>query len=253
MIDKNIIIKGIDDAIFKCSQRLTLNKNIMSVLDNFQKETINRKTEKGILINDKGEIIYSKNGGKHEVNIWKNLDIRRLYEEHGAFHIEHNHPSITKDFEYCECLSDNDMLNVLSTVNQADGRGGLWEEYCVKSITAEGTNGSRMTLVRGDNFSEDDRKLFREARLELSKAHDDYVHNQFGKLERKILDDLVEESREKIGSDETLKIIDKLYKDASKQAIKELGFFEKSDIFKNIQKKFSDANCKLIVESGNYV
>ena len=253
MVQIEYITKSINEAITKCSQGLTLNKSVKKVLDNFHKETINRKTEKGLLINDKGEIIHSKNGGEHSVDIWKNIDEQRLYEENGAFHIEHNHPSFSKDFHYCECLSNDDILNVLSTVKQADGRGGLWEEYCVKSITAEGANGSRMTLVRGDDFSDNDRKLFTEARLELAKAHDDYVHNQYGKLQKQILDKLVDESRVKNGNDETLKNIMDLDREASNQAIKELGVFEKSDVFKKIQKKFRDANCKLIVESGNYV
>lgn len=253
MISKIIISKSIDDAIVKCGQRLTLNSKVTSVLDKFAKETINRKTEKGLLINDNGEIIHSKNGSKHKVEIWKGIDYRGLYEEHGALHVEHNHPSITKDFDYTECLSDDDMLNVISKVKQADGRGGLWEEYLVKSITAEGTNGSRMTLVRGDNYSDDDEKLFQEARRELTESYDDYVHNKYSNKYNTIRDELINESREKYGNDETLRRLDELDKEASKRAIKELGIFEKSDNFKKIQKKFRDANCKLIVESGNYV
>ena len=73
MISKIIISKSIDDAIVKCGQRLTLNSKVTSVLDKFAKETINRKTEKGLLINDNGEIIHSKNGSKHKVEIWWSL------------------------------------------------------------------------------------------------------------------------------------------------------------------------------------
>lgn len=252
MVSEKIISKSIDDAIFKCGQRLTLNKSVTSVLNKFQKETINRKTEKGILINDKGEIIHSKNGSKHQVDIWKGVDMRRLYEENGAFHIEHNHPHIIKNYPYSECLSNDDIENVINKVKQADGRGGLWEEYCVKSITAEGTNGSRMTLVRGDNFSENDEKMFNEAKNDLNKYYDKYI-NKYYDLQHEIFNKLVKESQEKNGFDETALKINDLDNDAMMEAIKELGVFEKNEDFKNIQKKFSKANCKLIVESGDYV
>lgn len=248
IIDKTIIEKSLTDAINKSHQHLTLNENVRSVLDKFARSTVNRKTEKGILINNNGEEVSSKNGGKASVTF--DNDVRGLYEEHGALHMEHNHPSVTKDFPYDECLSEEDMFCLTHTVTQADGRGNSWEEYAFKSITAEGTNGTRMTLVRGDYFNYDDnQKQFAEAVHELSKFHEDYVHEKYGKLEKNIFDDMVKKSREKYGNDETLKNLDALYEEASKKAINQIGAFHEQEEFKAIQKKFRGANCKLIIST----
>ena len=81
-----------------------------NTLNTFARDTVNRKTEKGVLIDEDGKIIYSKNGGKHSVTY--SVDFRGLYEEHGEFHMEHNHPSVSKDFPFPECLSVDDMNNL---------------------------------------------------------------------------------------------------------------------------------------------
>ena len=243
MINKEIISKSIDNAIYKSHQHLTLNDKVTATLDKFHKETINRKTEKGLLINDKGEIVHSKNGKKDEVDIWNGADERSLYEENGALHIEHNHPSVSKDFPFTECLSWEDTTCITHEVGIADGRGNLDKKYSIKSITAEGANDSRMTLVRGDFFSEKDTKLYDEACRELPASWNKYVE-KFSEVRQNIYEKSVEDSKKKNGVEETIKNISEIDKESGQRAIKELGLFEKSDDFKSIQKKFREANCK---------
>ena len=214
-------------------------------MDKFAKSTKNRKTEKGILINSEGEVVYSKNGGKDSVSMDANY--RRLYEEYGELHLDHNQPSVSKDFPFPECLSVEDMLGVTERVTQADGRGNSWDEYCIKSITAEGTNGTRMTLVRGDYFTEDNRQQLGEAINELADFYDYYVHGTYANQRDFIFNNLLEESKKKYGDKETLNRIDELDKQASKQAIEKVGRFQDQDDYKKISKKIRDANCKLII------
>jgi len=231
---------------YKSHQHLTIrNSKVIGALDKFAESTQNRKTEKGVLIDANGNEVYSKNGGKASVEFTCNF--RDLYEKYGELHMEHNHPSVDKDPRFIECLSVEDMLNLPMTVNQADGRGGLWEEYCLKSITAEGANGTRMTLVRGDYYTDDNHKTFVDAVHELNKIHDDYMYNKYSKTQQRILDKLVSESRQKNGNEKTLERIDDLYEQSTSEALKEIGTFESSKEFKDVQKKFREANCKLII------
>ena len=245
MVQKDLILKTLDNAIVKCSQRLTLPKKVYSPMLSFAQETINRKTEKGLLITDTGEIVHSKNGSKKQVDIFKGINLRDLYEEYGSLHIEHNHPSIIKEFPYSECLSTEDMNCLTTTVKIPDGRGNAEEVYPIKSITAEGTNGTRMTLVRGDNFNTDDEIPFNKAVGNYYKYWNNWIENYsdtYNKNYRKIVD----EYTVKYGNKETLNNLDKLEKQAQNATISAIGRVEETTEFKNIQKQFREANCKLI-------
>ena len=198
MVQIEIINKSITDAIIKCSQGLNLNNSVKKVFDKFHNETCGkkiRKTEKGFLTDNEGNILYEPKGNKKEVNVdWSK--VQDLYEEYGDLHFTHNHPRDGVKY-VAECLSGGDIDCLFMTYRpygkRPDGSEGylVGEEgvYYTKSISCESANGSRMTLVRGDNYADE------------IAAH--------------------------------------------KEALKQVGVFEKNKEFKDIQKAYRDIDCKL--------
>ena len=76
MVNKLIISKSIDDAIIKCSQGFRLNKKVLKTFNKFHDETCGekfRKTEKAIVTDNMGNIVYQKNGGKHSAEFIKEI------------------------------------------------------------------------------------------------------------------------------------------------------------------------------------
>ena len=50
MISKRIILKSLNDAIWKCGQQLTLNKSILKTFDEFSKSINGLNYEKAIFV-----------------------------------------------------------------------------------------------------------------------------------------------------------------------------------------------------------
>ena len=238
IISKELISKSFDDAIYKCSQGYTLNKQVIATFDKFHDETCGkkpRKTEKAIFADEKGNIVYQKNGGEHKVNPdWKKVN--EAYIENGELHITHNHPRRLVE----ECLSTSDIHNIYKEV-YVEGEG--WK-YPIKSISCESPNGSRMTLVRGDNFSGKDVtdvNMLAERLEEYSNAYESKFYDTVFKLKE-------EHPYESVVDEDAMTSIqryDSYVGFITDSALKEIGAFEKGDEFKEIQKGFSDANCKL--------
>ena len=239
-IIETIIYKSVELSTIKCGQRLTIsNKAVRKVLNDFAHSTRNRKTEKGLLITADGEIAFNKNGNKHSVPFTED-EVKDTYEKYGELHVEHNHPDIVKNVHlpYTECLSDADMDFLLHQTRFYDQHEGWGEyEYCFKSITAEGTNGSRMTLVRGDNYSSDDDGNFYKAQANLNKSYREY-QELYSKTRSKVLNEIVPPG------EYNLEWSAKIHK----EVINRIGDFEDTSEFKDIQKGFRSANCKLTVE-----
>lgn len=245
MVQIEIINKSITDAIIKCSQGLTLNNSVKKVFDKFHNETCGkkiRKTEKGFLTDNKGNILYEPKGNKKEVNVdWSK--VQDLYEEYGDLHFTHNHPRDGVKF-VAECLSGGDVDCLFLTYRpygkRPDGSEGylVGEEgvYYTKSISCESANGSRMTLVRGDNFKRENENEATSLGRKLSDYWDKYTEDYYN-IRMKLFSDA---KMEDFNGD-----VRAMSEYAHKEALKQVGVFEKNKEFKDIQKAYSDIDCKL--------
>ena len=245
MISKEIIIKSLDDAIVKCSQGYSLNNKVTASFDKFHDKTCGkklRKTELGCVTDDTGNVLYNPKGNKHELNKFSWTTVYDLYDEHGELHLTHNHPRDNVR-TVAECLSSGDIDCLFETYRpygkREDGSEGylVGEEgiFPLKSISCESGNGTRMTLVRGDNFKHENISEAEKLGRELSDYWYDY-HTQYYELASKIVSDS--------------NILDfpnanEFNKYVHNEAIKKVGVFEKNSQFKDIQKKFSKVDCKL--------
>ena len=238
MVNKLIISKSIDDAIIKCSQGFRLNKKVLKTFNKFHDETCGekfRKTEKAIVTDNMGNIVYQKNGGKHSVNI----DEKKTgvaFEEYGELHITHNHPRRL----VAESLSTNDIEKIYEE-KYVDGEGF---KFIYKSISCESPNGSRMTLVRGDDFTLSNVTYINSLaeRLEdySNKYESDFYKACLRLKEHYPFEDIVNDDM-KHSNERYIKYVTYI----KEQALKEVGVFEKNKEFKDIQKGFRDNNCKL--------
>lgn len=240
MISKKLIVKSIDDAIWKCGQRLSLTKRILSTFNSFAGTIRNRKTEKAIIVDDEGKILESKNGGKTGVNIQDNVLKAFEDNDNNPVSIDHNHPNEFKDVAP-SFLSVSDMDWVIAKHPDSN-------DFLVKSISAEDSyNHSRMSLVRGDNYSDKDEDKFIEARdylwnnvgINSLLTHFTTTERNFEKLWGEIKD------KPKVDSKEYDELMEDVKIKANNMSLEEEGFFEE---FKVAQDLFRKANCRLNFE-----
>ena len=171
---KRIIETEITKAIhtIKCGQnlRITGNTRLMNTLAKFRKETCNpkkpRKTEKAIIINNNGETVIDKKGDKNSVT-WNSNEILKAFTENNELHIEHNHP-LYENPKLPVFLSGDDIIRIRDKIGQY--KNGIYTgDYVFKSITCEGANGTRMTLIRGDNYKDTDNTKLQEIIADYQK------------------------------------------------------------------------------------
>ena len=145
MVDKLVILKSIDNAIFKnltikCSG---LNSNVLKEVNKFRDEYGSESFEVCVLIDKKGNRISKETGVKEHVQVPMDEAIEEDAKGNTDLHLDHNHPS--GKHEIPTCLSTADMKILLDKSPQTGN-------YLFKSITAEAPNGSRMTLIRKKDF-----------------------------------------------------------------------------------------------------
>lgn len=249
-----IILKSIKEELEKCSQRLTLNPKLLNAMHNFREETCNpkkpRKTEKGLLLNAEGEVISSKTqNNKHSVEWGDSDEILNLYNENGELALEHNHP-LYDDEKLPVFLSHIDIM-ALGT-SKATLETGVYEdeEYVFKSVTCEGGNGTRMTMVRGDNFSMADKRAVDMIAFQFSNdvfnyyedyCSDDVISKKFYEIRDKYFEE----------NPNVQMITDEQVSQFTEQAKKEVfDSFDPYPIFREYKKKFREHNLNLTWESG---
>lgn len=240
MINKELIFKSINDAIIKCGQRLSLNKSVRKSFDSFASTIRSRTTEKAVIMDDNGRELESKNGRKDGVNIQDN--VLKAFKSNGGnpVHIDHNHPNEFHD-DAPSFLSIPDMDWVVAKHPDSG-------DFLVKSISCEDSyNHSRMSLVRGDNFTDKDMKAFEKARdflwnkvgVDSLLLHFSTTKRNFEKLWGEIKD------KPRVGSDEYESLMNDVRIKANNMSLEEEGFF---DEFKNAQDLFRKVNCRLNFE-----
>ena len=219
----------------KCSQGFRLNKSVVAAFDRFHDETCNpdnpRKTEKAIVTDKDGNILYSKNGGQHSVNI-DSREIENLHKEYSELHMTHNHPRVMVQ----ESLSSADVRMLFE--QSLDG------EYTYKSISCESPNGTRMTLVRGDGFKSENLTSANILGADLQEFSNQYESEFYNSVRR-----LQQEHPYENRSGESMVDAGKRYYEyvdyLQNLALKEIGVCEKHPRFKELQEKFRDIDCKL--------
>ena len=250
MVKYATIIKVVEEDLSKSHQHLRLNPKVIPDFNRFHEETCGkkiRKTEKGIFCDNEGNRIYFTRNGRRVDGIngtskRVSIDMGELYlyyREHGEMHLTHNHPR-ESGFP-SDCLSVNDIKTLLSSYDM----GGLWDEtptlgYPIKSMSCESPNGQRMTLVRGDKFKHENYDRAIEIGGELKGAWDQYIKKyRDSKWEHF---QIIEQNGKPEGIPEG-----GIHDFIVKNALKDVGFFEKSPEFKKIQKQFREIDCKLMV------
>lgn len=239
-MNRELILKVLDTTI-KSHQHLRLNSRCLPVMDDFHDKHCGkkpRKSEVAIFVDKNGDEVFTKKGNKTSVN-FTDKEIKDAYEDYGELNVTHNHPR--GNLRPCaESLSRPDVMLLKEKVElygkREDGSEGvLGEFYPFKSISCESSNGSRMTLVRGDKFSSNDEDLLFKASRRLEDYHEDYYVKFY-------------ETMSNIRSNTNLNDFDS-YEDfenaINKATFSKMGMFNENKEFKDIQRMFRDANCKL--------
>ena len=198
MVSQEVILETIENIAssklsngfdLKCSRNkikgtgigIGFNKEVRKALDDFRTETCGDtpfKTEKLCVINNNGEVVYTKNGTSNQVK--DNEDkIYKLREKYGMLHATHNHPSTENDtLPYGiipTMLSEADAKQLLRVRAFDDGRfTPLKFDYFYKSITAESPNGSRVTLMKNNDFNPSNEEDYMIAYNHLNTLWNDY-------------------------------------------------------------------------------
>lgn len=137
----------------KCGQRLRLQNSLYAKMDGFKSEVMGLSHEVAVFFGDDGYELARKDGSETRVEFSKKYfkDLFKL-NRYNPYNIDHNHPNPYGSF-FPVHLSYDD----LERLTDYDKKLG----FLCKSMSAEdGYNGSRMSLVRGDNFSESDKGNF---------------------------------------------------------------------------------------------
>ena len=239
MISKRIILKSLDDAIWKCGQRLTLNKSILKTFDEFSKSINGLNYEKAIFVDDAGKILGEKKGDAHSVPNDDDL-LERLFEKNDnkPLHINHNHP-IRYGYWHPNCLSSNDITSLFKKSDNGD--------YFFKSITMEdGFTGMRMTLVRGDNFKEDDIEKINSLDFQVIDNLRSGFEFESYDIQRNTFKELWEKRSEGLVPDspEFIKVLKECNIEATRKALESEGYYDK---LKKAQEELRKLNCKLTI------
>lgn len=240
MVNKELILKAFDTTI-KSHQHLRLNGNVLPAFSSFHDKHCGkkpRKSEIAIFVDKNGDEVFTKKGNKTSVG-FTDKEIKDAYEKYGELNVTHNHPR--DNLRPCaEALSRPDVMLLKDKVQlygkRDDGSEGvLGEFYPFKSISCESSNGSRMTLVRGDKFSSSDEDLLFKASRRLEDYHVDYYRKFY---------ETMSDIRSNTNLNDFASYED--YENAiNKATFGKMGMFDENKEFKDIQRMFRDANCKL--------
>ena len=251
MVGYDYIIKAIDNELRKSHQRLSVHLSFSEVehtFDEFHNQTCKDKKlkkEKGILCNNKGErLMFFRrgkwrdvlNGTSSSVSEWDVIDVWNHHMDEGDLHFTHNHPRDGKDFP-AECLSLSDItLLVHNRIREDANTGKYYEDFLLKSMSCESSNGSRMTLTRGDKFTSKNEGKALSLGRDLEDCWRDYIMKYRAKKIQVL---------ENAPSDVLRKSRNEIDQYVIKQTMKELGTFDKSPVFKEIQRDFRNIDCSL--------
>lgn len=177
MVNKDIIIKTLNEAIHKCSGyrvgNLSLGNKTKQTLNRFRNKTKDYDYEAMQFINTNGEVVLERDNKPTDDRSGAKVDFTDLnfdeMAENGDYDliITHNHPGAYWEYKYvgdipkgdgfyskkqiATILSLDDCLQVLHTATLSNGE--MVTPF--KGIVAECPNGSRMSLIRRKDYDVD--------------------------------------------------------------------------------------------------
>ena len=172
MVKYNYIIQAIEYNLTKSHQHLRIPKQVKLTFNRFHEETCGEEpspNESCIVCNEKGRVIYTDTTNEREY-VELNMDeIIEQYEDDWKtpqqLHLTHNHPMNLPSV----CLSSGDIETFMYSYYPNDLVEFQGEQFPLRSISAESSNGGRMTLVRGDYFKADRMCIEKMGKFEQSK------------------------------------------------------------------------------------
>ena len=257
MVTVDLITKSLEDAIWKCNYGKIMGNcsfppMLMSSLNKFYEIKHKNSIEEAFVLNEKGEIINTYKGTEDHVFVFpSSQQINQLREGH-KLHVTHNHPTQDTDDttfkNYSNCLSKEDMMGLLSTVD-VDGEQVLRE----MSITAESSYGARMTLYNKNPLQYNNHGAFEKAVDNLLKINSDFNKKYFEEstdyYDKHIQDISLREVVLPDGSIET-RYEEPVYSNMLKDLHKHQYNYVKNNYYKFIQenvKEFEELDCELSI------
>lgn len=239
MVKYKHIIQAIEYNLTKSHQHLRIPKQVKLTFNRFHEETCGEEpspNESCIVCNEKGRVVYTDTTHERE---YVELDMDEIIEQYEddwktpqQLHLTHNHPMNLPSV----CLSSGDIETFMYSYYPNDLVEFQGEQFPLRSISAESSNGGRMTLVRGDYFKAEDKDIIISLGKELWDNNSKYLHS-FYKMKKNIMD------KHKSEFDNT----EDLSNFANRMCIEKMGKFEQSKEFKKIQKQMREHNCSLSV------
>jgi hypothetical protein len=267
MVEKEIIRNSLEEAvskwdkpkhiIYKCNYGKILGKctfppMLMSSLNKFYEIKHENDKEEAFVLNEKGEIINTYKGNEDHVIVFVDDEQINQIKEGHKLHITHNHPTQDTDDttfkKYSNCLSKEDMMSLLNTIN-IDGGDVLRAE----SITAESPYGARMTLYNKNPLQYENYGKYEKAVQNLLKSN-----KEFDRIYFKMSTDYYEENIQNIkltevilpdGSSET-RYEEPSYSNMLKRLHKYQYNYVKNNYYNFIKEnigEFEDLDCELSV------
>lgn len=235
-----LILNVIEEEIIKCSQGITVPKLVLEYFNDFHERTCNKEKylpiERVEIYSKEYSLAYHNQGTLDSCDLdWDTIIDQYENDWHNLLdlHLTHNHPLLM----CANSLSQGDIECLFYSYfpsSMSEELEGL--HYPLKSVSTESPNGSRMTLVRGDNFNVDDEDRVIELGGELEENCKNYVFSFYGKKGQ-----IMEKYKDNFDNVDDLKVY------ANRKCISEMGRFEQSKEFKKIQKEMRKLNCKLTV------
>ena len=251
----DLILKTITEEITKCNDGTSIPKAVTKALDNFAQQYANLKDHEEIsFYTENGEEITHIVGQEHGVDekTLEEIDKKLFEENYTNVNVDHNHPTVWDKF-VPTFLTENDMANLKEKNSNGD--------YIYRSVSAESPNGSRMTILRNNKFSEADYPLFEKTIEEINTYGLRYSISHYKSVHMKVLTEMTKDFEKWYYSKEnedlhmdTYEYLNsrKFQEEAHRRTIEKIGtledYLEKQGLLSDLEK----ANCKLRIKNPNW-
>ena len=248
MITKSVIDRILTDALVKCMNRIASNgdswgvrfpRKIRDSLNRFRRRFCTMGNHAPIEWNNvfdrEGNVLAEFTGDEDSVSLDVNL-LSRLRDEKGyGLSDIHNHPH--GYFGIPVCFSKADFNVALTTTS--DG------EFIFKSNSVGTANGSMMTIMKKDNFSQENVEDFWMATDLLSEIYNEYA-KEFSSVRMGFARDMMDGTIP-IDMSQDVTVLNEFVNNLT---LDEVGHIE--DRLGDVRRLFNNANVEFSVEWGYY-
>lgn len=233
MVKYKTILSIIETEIEKCNDGTSFTRALTNSLNNWADK--NRKQDHEIMAfyDKEGNLIFEEDNGDENGVVMSDEDFEKIFEKEGYNNLDltHNHPSLHIDnIPTYLSTTDRDMLLVRNSKG----------EYCFRSMSAETPNGYRVTIVKNNNFSEDNHFDYEDT-FNLYNLHCKDYHNAYKEIQNDYAREKFYEYKKqgkKFSGEE-------LRKESIEYTLKKLGSLDKYLRERGVFDNFKKANCKL--------